>query len=102
MASTQYVRAIYDFTPSEPGDIDLSVGDVLLITGRLDHNWLTGKNLLTSEAKTGNFPADFVEPCEVPTVGEDEHVFIAKVTLNSNVEGDLSFRKGRFHFVGRQ
>jgi hypothetical protein len=94
MASFQYVRALYDFTPSEPGDIGLSAGDVLLVTGQLDPNWLAGKNLMTSDDRTGNFPADFVEPYDLPGVGVDEHVFIAKKSLNSNVEGDLSFRKG--------
>jgi hypothetical protein len=94
MASSQYVRAIYDFMPSDPGDIGLSVDDVLLVTGQLNLNWLTGKNLMTADDRIGNFPADFVEPCNLPATGEDEHVFIATRSLNSNVEGDLTFQKG--------
>jgi len=97
MAAAQYVRALYDFTPTEREDVGFSAGDILLVSSQLDENWLIGKNLMTAEHNAGNFPAEFVEPFAIPTVGTDERVFVAKNIFNSNVEGDLSFVKGLFN-----
>ena len=40
--STQYMKAVYEFSTSQPGEIPLLPGDVVLIQGQVDENWLTG------------------------------------------------------------
>ena len=43
MASTRrYVRALYDFTTAQLGEIDLMCGDIIEVVHSVDENWLCG------------------------------------------------------------
>jgi hypothetical protein len=50
---------------------------------------------LQPEVVSGIFPANFVEDFVVPSVGAEECLFVAVKSFSTDVEGDLSFVKGR-------
>jgi hypothetical protein len=45
--SVQYVRALFEFSTSEQGEIPFSPKDIIEVSGQIDENWLTG-TLLSS------------------------------------------------------
>ncbi|KAJ3233414.1 Sorbin and SH3 domain-containing protein 1 [Chytriomyces hyalinus] len=49
-------KVIYDFNPERPDEIELRVGDVVVITQSFDDGWAIGTNLRTKQE--GNFPLD--------------------------------------------
>jgi len=59
MAGKKKVQAQYDFDPQEEGELKLSRGDALEVTGELDRHWWKGKNLKTNQE--GVFPANYVK-----------------------------------------
>jgi len=54
----EYVRALYDFTPQEPGELEFRRGDIITVTDHSDENWWCG--LLGN--RKGQFPATYVAP----------------------------------------
>ena len=90
MMAKQYVRALYEFPSPEPGEIPLKLGDIVEVTGRVNPDWLIGK----IGQKTGNFPAAFVSFIHLPQVDNGEKIFAATDNFTSDVDGDLSFKKG--------
>ncbi|ODN00986.1 Protein E(sev)2B [Orchesella cincta] len=53
-----YVKALYDFMPQEPGELEFRRGDIVKVTDRSDPNWWKGglRHL------RGQFPANYVVP----------------------------------------
>ncbi|KAI9332859.1 hypothetical protein BDR26DRAFT_790836, partial [Obelidium mucronatum] len=45
-----------DFDPENPDEIELRVGDQILLTKQFDDGWATGTNKVTNQ--TGLFPLD--------------------------------------------
>jgi len=93
MAGVKYVKAIYDFTDPQPGEIPLSIGDVIHITKQINADWLMGTNLVQKN-QTGSFPSNYVQPLVLPAVASDQKLFLASRPFDTKVEGDLNFTKG--------
>jgi len=55
----EYVRALYDFSPQEPGELEFRRGDIITVTNHSDENWWEG----TIGNRRGQFPATYVAPC---------------------------------------
>ena len=85
-----FVRAAFNFDTSEPGELALQENDVMQVLYPVDDNWLCG-NLY---GESGNFPANFVEPLALPTVGDFQKVFVATKDFKAEVDGDLGFLRG--------
>lgn len=51
------VRATFDFSPQEDGELPLHRGDIVTVTDHSDKNWWTGD----CEGRTGMFPVAYVE-----------------------------------------
>ena len=96
-----FVKAIYDFVTREQEELPLAVGDVIEVLQEIDENWLRGRK---SANMIGNFPRNFVEPVQIPTLEEGQRVFVGKLSFNGEVAGDLHFQKGtgyhEFHAIG--
>ncbi|CAL8089358.1 unnamed protein product [Orchesella dallaii] len=54
----EYVKALYDFTPQEPGELEFRRGDIITVTDHSDENWWTG----VLGNRRGQFPATYVAP----------------------------------------
>ncbi|KAJ1731828.1 ESCRT-0 subunit protein hse1, partial [Coemansia biformis] len=52
------VKALYDFTPTEPGELGFYKGDVIDVLDQKYRDWWRGE----LRGKSGIFPANFVEP----------------------------------------
>ena len=87
----QYVRAAYDFTTHEPGEISLSVGDVIQVQYDVNTDWVCGKLY----GCVGNFPKNFVEPVPIPAISPGQKVFAAIKDFPNQVDGDLGFNRGK-------
>ncbi|XP_064634293.1 dynamin-binding protein-like [Lineus longissimus] len=92
-----YVRAAYEFPTNEPGEIQLKPGDVVLVTGQINADWLSG----SLNGRLGNFPSNFVEDLHIPELTPGQKLFEAITTFPATVSGDLGFKKGEL-VVGTQ
>lgn len=54
------VVALYDFTPQQDDDLQLSQGDIIAVLEKPSDNWWKGTN--TTTGTTGVFPANYVKP----------------------------------------
>ncbi|KAJ1886140.1 hypothetical protein LPJ66_009777, partial [Kickxella alabastrina] len=52
------VRALFDFTPTEPGELGFFKGDVITVLDQKYRDWWKGE----LRTKSGIFPANFVQP----------------------------------------
>ncbi|XP_060066478.1 dynamin-binding protein-like [Ylistrum balloti] len=86
----QYVRAVYDFSSTQRGEVTLTKGEIIRVSSVIDSNWLKGKK----GNKEGNFPVSFVEKVSLPAVQLGQKVFGATENFPSQQEGDLHFTKG--------
>jgi hypothetical protein len=86
-----YVRAAYEFPTNEPGEIQLKPGDIVLVTGQVNADWLSGSLC----GQHGNFPSNFVEDLHIPELLPGQKLFEATGTFPATVSGDLGFKKGR-------
>ncbi|CAD5123838.1 unnamed protein product [Dimorphilus gyrociliatus] len=87
----QYVVAIYDFTEVEPGEMEIYMGDVLLITKQIDNNWLKGK----IRGKSGNFPRSFVQMLNIPTnLPNGQKLFACCTDYHAQTPDDLTIIRG--------
>ncbi|CAG0922541.1 unnamed protein product [Notodromas monacha] len=50
------VRAMYDFTPQEVGELEFRRGDLITVIDQTDQNWWTGE----IDGRSGFFPATYV------------------------------------------
>lgn len=65
-ATVSRVRALYDFTPSEPGELEFKKGDVIAVLESVYKDWWRG----SLRGKTGIFPLNYVEKLADPTPDE--------------------------------
>ncbi|KAJ4293967.1 ESCRT-0 subunit protein hse1 [Collariella sp. IMI 366227] len=65
-ATVSRVRALYDFVPSEPGELDFKKGDVIAVLESVYKDWWRG----SLKGKTGIFPLNYVEKLTDPTPDE--------------------------------
>ena len=65
-ATVSRVRALYDFTPSEPGELEFKRGDVIAVLESVYKDWWRG----SLKGKTGIFPLNYVEKLADPTPEE--------------------------------
>lgn len=65
-ATVSRVRALYDFAPSEPGELEFNKGDVIAVLESVFKDWWRG----SLRGKTGIFPLNYVEKLTDPTADE--------------------------------
>lgn len=65
-ATVSRVRALFDFTPSEPGELEFKRGDVIAVLESVYKDWWRG----SLKGKTGIFPLNYVEKLTDPTQDE--------------------------------
>ncbi|KAL4759231.1 ESCRT-0 subunit protein HSE1 [Aspergillus foveolatus] len=65
-ATVSRVRALYDFQPSEPGELQFRKGDVIAVLESVYKDWWKG----SLRGQTGIFPLNYVEKLPDPTVEE--------------------------------
>ncbi|CAM1502029.1 Fc.00g040130.m01.CDS01 [Cosmosporella sp. VM-42] len=65
-ATVSRVRALFDFTPSEPGELEFKKGDVIAVLESVYKDWWRG----SLKGKTGIFPLNYVEKLTDPTPDE--------------------------------
>lgn len=67
-ATVSRVRALYDFQPSEPGELAFRKGDVIAVLESVYKDWWKG----SLRGQTGIFPLNYVEKLQDPTRAELE------------------------------
>ncbi|KAI5303721.1 ESCRT-0 subunit protein hse1, partial [Ascosphaera pollenicola] len=65
-ATVSRVRALYDFTPSEPGELAFRKGDIIAVLESVYKDWWKG----SLRGQTGIFPLNYVEKLTDPTPEE--------------------------------
>ena len=65
-ATVSRVRALYDFTPSEPGELEFKRGDVIAVLESVYKDWWRG----SLKGKTGIFPLNYIEKLTDPSPDE--------------------------------
>ena len=67
-ATVSRVRALFDFTPSEPGELPFRKGDIIAVLESVYKDWWKG----SLRGQTGIFPLNYVEKLQDPTREELE------------------------------
>lgn len=67
-ATVSRVRALYDFTPSEPGELAFRKNDIIAVLESVYKDWWKG----SLRGQTGIFPLNYVEKLQDPTKDELE------------------------------
>ncbi|CAI7668110.1 unnamed protein product [Penicillium manginii] len=65
-ATVSRVRALFDFQPSEPGELQFRKGDIIAVLESVYKDWWKG----SLRGQTGIFPLNYVEKLADPTVEE--------------------------------
>lgn len=65
-ATVSRVRALFDFQPTEPGELEFKKGDVIAVLESVYRDWWRG----SLKGKTGIFPLNYVEKLTDPTPEE--------------------------------
>lgn len=65
-ATVSRVRALFDFQPSEPGELQFRKGDVIAVLESVYKDWWKG----SLKGQTGIFPLNYVEKLSDPTQEE--------------------------------
>lgn len=76
-ATVSRVKALYDFTPSEAGELAFRTGDIIAVLESVYKDWWKG----SLRGQTGIFPLNYVEKLQDPTVEELER--------DANMEGEV-------------
>lgn len=66
VATVSRVRALFDFQPSEPGELQFRKGDTIAVLESVYKDWWKG----SLRGQTGIFPLNYVEKLPDPTVDE--------------------------------
>ena len=77
VATVSRVRALYDFQPSESGELQFRKGDVIAVLESVYKDWWKG----SLRGQTGIFPLNYVEKLPDPTVEE--------LQREAQMEGDV-------------
>lgn len=89
-----YCIAQYDYEAGHPDDLSFKVNDVIILTDRVNEEWLRGR----LKGKEGMFPASFVNvivPLEDSADGLEHHAsVIALYTFKPETWDDLPFQEG--------
>ena len=80
-ATVSRVRALYDFSPSEPGELAFRKNDVIAVLESVYKDWWKG----SLRGQTGIFPLNYVEKLQDPTKEELEK----DATMESEVFGEI-------------
>ncbi|RMD43412.1 hypothetical protein DV735_g1744, partial [Chaetothyriales sp. CBS 134920] len=80
-ATVSRVRALFDFEPSEPGELQFRKGDVIAVLESVYKDWWKG----SLRGQTGIFPLNYVEKLQDPTPEELEH----EARIEAEVFGQL-------------
>lgn len=67
-ATVSRVRALFDFQPSEPGELQFKKGDIIAVLESVYKDWWKG----SLRGQTGIFPLNYVEKLQDPTTEELE------------------------------
>ena len=67
-ATVSRVRALFDFQPSEPGELQFRKGDIIAVLESVFKDWWKG----SLRGQTGIFPLNYVEKLQDPTREELE------------------------------
>lgn len=67
-ATVSRVRALYDFHPTEAGELQFAKGDIITVLESVYHDWWRG----SLRGQTGIFPLNYVEKLADPTRDELE------------------------------
>jgi len=67
-ATVSRVRALFDFQPSEPGELQFKKGDIIAVLESVYKDWWKG----SLRGNTGIFPLNYVEKLQDPTREELE------------------------------
>lgn len=67
-ATVSRVRALFDFQPSEPGELQFRKGDIIAVLESVYKDWWKG----SLRGQTGIFPLNYVEKLQDPTREELE------------------------------
>ena len=65
-ATVSRVRALFDFQPSEPGELQFKKGDIIAVLESVYKDWWKG----SLRGQTGIFPLNYVEKLSDPTIEE--------------------------------
>ncbi|KAJ6160881.1 hypothetical protein N7470_004277 [Penicillium chermesinum] len=65
-ATVSRVRALFDFQPSEPGELQFRKGDIIAVLESVYKDWWKG----SLRGQTGIFPLNYVEKLADPTIEE--------------------------------
>ncbi|KAJ5105412.1 hypothetical protein NUU61_002759 [Penicillium alfredii] len=76
-ATVSRVRALFDFQPSEPGELQFRRGDIIAVLESVYKDWWKG----SLRGQTGIFPLNYVEKLPDPTVEE--------LQREAQMEGDV-------------
>lgn len=76
-ATVSRVRALFDFQPSEPGELQFRKGDIIAVLESVYKDWWKG----SLRGQTGIFPLNYVEKLADPTVDE--------LQREAQMEGDV-------------
>lgn len=80
-ATVSRVRALYDFAPSEAGELAFKKGDIIAVLESVYKDWWKG----SLRGQTGIFPLNYVEKLQDPTKEELEK----DATMESEVFGEV-------------
>lgn len=80
-ATVSRVRALYDFTPSEPGELQFRKGDVIAVLESVFKDWWKG----ALRGQIGIFPLNYVEKLADPTTEELER----EARMEAEVFGEI-------------
>lgn len=78
--------ALYDFEASQPGDLSLKQGDIILLKSKVSDDWLEGQ----IGNRTGIFPANFID-ITTPLPGVVTNIVNALYSFNGETWEDLAF-----------
>ncbi|XP_034933985.1 uncharacterized protein B0303.7 isoform X2 [Chelonus insularis] len=81
--------ALYDFEAIQLGDLTLKQGDIVMLTKKINNDWLEGQ----VDNRVGMFPANFIDII-VPLPGCSSNIVNALYTFAGETWEDLPFEEG--------